>query len=154
MAANKKAISALNRHKAELEEQNHNNIVQALVRIKNGTTDKLQLKRLGKITVKELALESGVSRASLYGNHKSLLDEFDKINKKRTIGVADRRKEREKKAENDKELIRELLQVKELLAQENYSLKDENKVIKRHVNALLAQLGNKSNVISINNDQD
>ncbi len=154
MAANKKAISALNRHKAELEEQNHNNIVQALVRIKNGTTDKLQLKRLGKITVKELALESGVSRASLYGNHKSLLDEFDKINKKRTIGVADRRKEREKKAENDKELIRELLQVKELLAQENYRLNEENKVIKRHVNALLAQLGNKSNVISINNDQD
>jgi len=154
MVANKKAISALNRHKAELEEQNHNNIVQALVRIKNGTTDKLQLKRLGKITVKELALESGVSRASLYGNHKSLLDEFDKINKKRTIGVAERRKEREKKAENDKELIRELLQVKELLAQENYRLNEENKVIKRHVNALLAQLGNKSNVISINNDQD
>jgi len=154
MAANKKAINALNRHKAELEEQNHNNIVQALVRIKNGTTDKLQLKRLGKITVKELALESGVSRASLYGNHKSLLDEFDKINKKRTIGVAEQRKEREKKAENDKELIRELLQAKELLAQENYRLNEENKIIKRHVNALLAQLGTKSNIISINKDQD
>jgi len=154
MAANKKAISALNRHKAELEEENHNNIVQALVRIKNGTTEKIQLKRLGKVTVKELALESGVSRASLYGNHKSLLDELDKINKKRTIGVADKRKEREKKAENDKELIRELLQAKELLAQENYRLNEETKTIKRQVNALLAQLGSRSNIIPINKDQD
>lgn len=153
MAANKKAISALNKHKAELEEQNHNNIVQALVRIKNGTTEKIRLKRLGKVVVKDLALESGVSRASLYGNHKSLLDELDKINKKRSIGVTDKRKEREKKAEDDKELIRKLLQAKELLAQENYRLNEDNKAIKRQVNALLAQLGSKSNIISMNKDQ-
>lgn len=154
MVVSKKAINALNRHKAELEEQNHNNIVQALVRIKNGSTEKLRLKRLGKITVKELAIESGVSRASLYGNHKSLLDELDKINKKRTISVSDKRKESEKKAVNDKQLIRELLQAKELLAQENYRLNEDNKTLKRQVNALLAQLGSKSNIVSINKDQD
>ncbi len=149
MAANKKAISALNKHKVELEEQNHNNIVQALVRIKNGTTEKIKLKRLGKVVVKDLAIESGVSRASLYGNHKSLLEELDKINKKRSIGVNDKRKEREKKADNDRELIRKLLHAKEQLAQENYRLNEDNKSIKRQVNALLAQLGSKSNIISI-----
>lgn len=154
MVTNKKAINALNKHKAEQEEDNHNNIVQALVRIKNGTTKKIQLKRLGKVTVKNLALESGVSRASLYGNHKTLLDELDKINTKRCISVTEKRKEHEKKAENDKELIKELLRVKELLAQENFRLNEENKSLKRQASALISQLETKSNIIKINKNFD
>lgn len=153
MATNKRAVKALNKHKAEQEEENHNNIVQALVRIKNGTTEKIRLKRLGKVTVKNLALESGVSRASLYGNHKSLLDELDKLNNNRTSGATDRRKERESKAETDKALIRELLRAKEMLAQENYRLNEENKSLERKVNALLSQIGSSSNVIQINKDK-
>lgn len=149
MAANKNAQRALMRHKEEQEQKNHNNIVQALVRIKKGTPLNIQLKPLGKVTVQQLAKESCVSRASLYGNHKSLLSELEKINEKRSIGVTEKRKEREKKAENDRELIRELTRAKELLAKENYMLNEENKKLKRQIEALISQLGSKTNITAI-----
>lgn len=149
MVTNWKAQSALARHKAEQEELNHNNIVQALVRIKHGNTVNIELRPLGRVTVAQLAKESGVSRASLYGNHKSMLSELEKINEKRSTGVTERRKEREKKAENDRELIRQLTRAKELLAQENYRLNEENKKLKRQIEALISQLGSKTNITAI-----
>jgi AcrR family transcriptional regulator len=149
MANNKKAVRALINHKAEQEQLNHNNIVQALVRMKNGKTETVQLKAFGKISVKDLALEAGVSRASLYGNHKSLLEELKKINGQRAVGVTEKRKEREKKAESDKDLIRELIQSRTLLAQENYGLNEENKRLVRQVKALVSQLGGSANITSI-----
>jgi len=149
VAGNKKAVNALVNHKAEQEQLNHNNIVQALVRIKSGKPEKIQLKPFGKVTVKELALEADVSRASLYGNHKSLKDELEKINEKRATGVTEKRKEREKKVESDKELIRELMRSRELLAQENYRLNEENKKLTRQVGSLVSQLGSGANITPI-----
>jgi len=149
MAANKNAVKALVNHKAEQEQLNHNNIVQALVRIKNGKAEKVPLKPFGKVSAKDLAVEAGVSRASLYGNHKSFLKELKKINEKRSVGVTEKRKEREEKAASDKELIRELNQSRTLLAQENYRLNEENKRLVRQVEALVSQLGETANITSI-----
>ena len=150
MPSNKKATNALIKHKVELEEKNHNNIVEAIVRIKNAKTQVIRLSPIGKVTVANLAKESGVSRASLYGNHKSLLDELEKINSKRTISINEKRKIKEKKIDTDKELIKDLTKSKQLLAQENYSLNEQNKTLKRQVAALIAQLGSKENVIAGN----
>lgn len=149
MPANKQAIKALTSHKAEEEQLNHNNLVRALVRLKNNQAEKIELKPFGKITVQQLAEEAGVSRASLYGNHKSFVDELRKLNEKRAKGVTEKRKEREQKAESDKELISELSRTRELLAQENYRLNEENKKLKREVSALVSQLGSKGNISSI-----
>ena len=148
MPSNKKATNALIKHKVELEEKNHNNIVEAIVRIKNAKTQVIRLNPIGKVTVADLAKESGVSRASLYGNHKSLLDELEKINSKRTISITEKRKIKEKKIDSDKELIKDLTKSKQLLAQENYSLNEQNKTLKRQIEALISQLGSKENVIS------
>lgn len=147
--ANTKAINALKNHKEELEQQNHNNIVEALVRIKNGKTKKIKLKAFGKVSVKDLATESGVSRASLYGNHKQLLDRFAKINEKRSTGVSEERKLREAKKENDKAVIRELTRTRELLAQENFRINEENRKLKRQIESLVSQLDSNSRISSI-----
>ena len=147
--ANAKAISALRNHKEELEQQNHNKIVEALVRIKNGKTEKIKLKAFGKVSVKDLAIESGVSRASLYGNHKTLLERLSKINEKRSTGVSKERKFREAKKQSDKETIRELMRTRELLAQENYRINEENRKLKRQVESLATQLESLSNISPI-----
>lgn len=152
--ANTKAINALKNHKEELEQQNHNNIVEALVRIKNGKTEKIKLKPFGKVSVKDLATESGVSRASLYGNHKQLLERLGKINEKRSTGVSEERKLREAKKETDKEIIRELIRTRELLAQENFRINEENRKLKRQIESLVSQLDSKANVTSINKKRD
>ncbi len=149
MPNNVKAINALKNHKAEEEQQKHNDIVQALTRIKNGQTTKIKLKSFGKVSVKDLAIESGVSRASLYGNHKKLLEKLDKINKKRSTGVTEERKLIEAKQETDKEIIRELTRTRELLAQENYRINTENRKLIRQIESLASQLDSKSNVSPI-----
>lgn len=154
MSASKKAINALNNHKAEQEQLNHNNLVKALVRVKNGQTENIELKPFGKVTVQELAKEAGVSRASLYGNHKLFIEELKNLNENRAKGVTEKRKEREKKSESDKELIRELSRTRELLAQENYRLNEENKNLKREVGALISQLGSNANVSSIHRKKE
>ena len=146
MAVNKKAVTALVNHKAEQEQLNHNNIVQALVRIKHGKPEKIQLKPFGKISAKALAIEAGVSRASLYGNHKSLLDELKKINEHLSKGDSEKRKESEEKAQSDKELIQELSRSRTLLAQENYRLNEENKRLIRQVEALASQLSGSATI--------
>lgn len=152
MSASKKSIKALKSHKADLEEQNHNNIIKALVRIKNGNTENIKIKQRGKVTVRELALESGVSRASLYGNHKLLLEELEKINSKRSVSVADKRKEREIKAESDRALIRKLTEAKEMLARENFRINEENKNLKEEINTLKSKAASGKNIISIIKD--
>ena len=147
---NKKAINALKNHKEEEEQYNHNNIVEALVRIKNGNTVKIKLKPFGKVSVKDLAAESGLSRASLYGNHKPLLERLNKINEKRSTGASETRKLAEEKKESDKEVIRGLSSSRELLAQENYRINEENRKLKRQIESLVSQLDSKVNVTSIN----
>ena len=147
---NTKSINALKNHKEELEQQNHNNIVEALMRIKNGNTNEITLKPYGKVSVQQLADESGVSRASLYGNHKALLEKLGKINEKRSKSVSEARKDQEEKEKTDAEIIRELIRTRELLAQENYQIHTENRRLKRQVEALVSQLDSTSNISSIN----
>lgn len=149
MDSNAKKIIKLIQHKAVEEQENHNKISLALTRIKNSKTENIRLKPLGKVSVQQLADEAKVSRASLYGNHKDFLEELSKINSKRTLSVTANRKSTQTKIDSDKKLIQDLIRQKELLAQENYRINEENKDLKRRNNALISQLGTKSNVTSI-----
>ncbi|MBF4989452.1 hypothetical protein [Methylophilus sp. 14] len=147
MVANKNAISALAQNRVELEEQTHTKLLQAITRIKNGVPETFKLKPAGKVTGIQLAKEAGVSRASLYGNHKIFLEELIKINSKRSLSVSAKRKLTEKKAETDKEIIKQLSNSRELLAQENYRINEENKRLKREIENLNSQLYSAGNVI-------
>jgi AcrR family transcriptional regulator len=149
-ATRTKAINALKNHKAEQEEQLHNNIVAALVRINNNETLKVSLKAFKKVSVQDLATEAGVSRGALYGNHKALLEKLEKINSKRTTGVTSIRHKQEQKVQNDAENLKHLAADKEMLAQENYRLQNEIKLLQARNEALLAQLGSSTNVTPIN----
>lgn len=147
MASNKEAISALAQNRVEVEEKTHFKLLQAINRIKNGVPETFKLKPAGKVTGAQLAKEADVSRASLYGNHKILLKELEKINSKRSLSATAKRKLAEKKTEVEKETIRQLTDSKELLAQENYRINEENKDLKRKIETLMSQLDARENVI-------
>ena len=149
MAGNKKSVNALKEFKIEQEQKKHNDIVKALVRIKNGSTRHIKLKAFGKVSVNALAEEAGVSRASLYGNHKPLLDKLHKINEKRSMGVNAKRKLNESKKNAERETIKELVRTRDLLAQENYRIHSENRKLKRQLDSLVHQLESVSNITPI-----
>lgn len=148
MAQNKKAVLALAQNRIDTEEKNHSKLLQAINRINNGKPETFQLKPAGKVTGVQLAKEAGISRASLYGNHKAILAELEKINSKRSVSASARRKLQEKKTESERELIKQLSSSRELLAQENYKINEENKELKRKIEALISQLDARENVIS------
>lgn len=147
--SSKRAIDALKQGKADEEEQIHNQIVEALARIQHNKTEVIGLKPARKVTVVDLAKEAGVSRGSLYGNHRELLKRLDKINEKRGRTPSVVRKEKEEKQARDAELLTQLTDDKKKLARENYGLQQRVTELEGMVEALRAQLGQTSNVRSL-----
>tara|TARA_R110001583_G_C5661865_1_gene409732 strand:+ start:5133 stop:5594 length:462 start_codon:yes stop_codon:yes gene_type:complete len=145
----KRAINALREAKAAEEERNHNAIVDALTRIRNGKPQHIRLRPGVRVSVTDLAKEAGVSRGALYGNHKALLDRLEKLNDKRSGGVTSRRKQAEEKEIKKAELVQQLTEDKQKLARENYNLNRQVRVLEEKIEGLTTQLGRQSKVVPI-----
>lgn len=149
--SSKRATEALQRHKADEEERIHNQIAEALARIQHKETRVIDLKPLQKVSVVNLAREAGISRGTLYNNHRALLSKLDKINEKLGRNVSVVRKEREQKEARQSELLKQLTLDKENFAQENYRLQQRVNELEGTVEALRSQLGEQGKVVSMSN---
>jgi len=117
--------NALADYKKKEEQQKHNDLVDALVRLKNGQGTIVKLGALEKIKATHVAKEAKVSRTLLYTTHKDIQKEIEKANKRRGTSRNEARKKQEQKEATKQEIINSLNSDKQKLAQENYRLQLE-----------------------------
>lgn len=145
----KSSIIALQDYKHAQEEENHNALIQAFIRIQNNAP--LVLKKGTKLSATSVAQEAKLSRGTLY-KHKDILLKINAYKENPHSSEYRRRKALEAKeaegVKKTKSLIDQLSIDKNKLAQENYKLTIEIADMRNKLTNLIKQNA-KSNVKDI-----